>query len=494
MSRLRKVRAGTTAAGVALALALLVGVNYLGARHWSRGDWTKARVYSLSETTRKVVRGLTKPVRVTVFMTRDSRLYALVNELVNRYRALASSKIEVEFVDPRRQVARAEALVQEFGFRQNTVLLRSGDRKKYVEEDKLADYDYAASPLGGAPEIKAFKGEEAFTSAILDVSESRVTRVYFSSGHGEPALDSVERGRGFAEAKQLLARDNVTVASWDSLGKGTTPADASVIVVAGPKTAFLEPEASALEKFLAGGGRLLVMLDPVLPTRGAPPADLGLGNLLASYGVRLNADLVIDPANAVPLVGPETVVANRYGTHPIVRSLSAEGLPVLFPLARSVSKMEKSAAAYTATMLVETTADGWGETGLSKLEQEVKKDPSDNQGPVTIALALAPAEKAEKEKDASKAPVRPARLVVVGNSRFVTNGNVRNAGNANLFLNAIHWLTGEEKLVGIAPKRPEQSSLSLTRAQVGRLGLLATLGFPALAVVLGVWVWYRRRD
>ncbi len=492
MSRYRVVRRSTASIGALLAIALVFGVNYLGARHWWRGDWTKTRIYSLSTTTEKVVKGLKAPVRITVFMTRGWRLYGPVNELVNRYRALAPSKIQVEFVDPERNPARAEPLAREFGVRQNTIVFRSGEKKKYVEEDKLAEFDFAASGFGGAPEMKAFKGEEAFTAAILDVTENRVTRVYFSSGHGEPSVDSMERGRGFAQAKQLLARDNVSVAAWDSLGKGTVPADATVIVVAGPKTAFLDPEVSALQKSLTGGGRLLLMLDPVLPSPGAPPSDLGFANLLASYGVRVNADLVIDPANAVPLVGPETVVANRYGTHPIVRSLSAEGLPVLFPFARSVSKVEKPAAAYTATLLVETTAEGWGETELSKLDEGVKKDPSDNPGPVTIALAVAPAEKVGK--DASKVPTRPARLVVVGNSRFATNGNLANLGNANLFLNAIHWLAGEEKLIGIAPKRPEQSSLTLTRAQVGRLGLFVTVGLPGLAVVLGVWVWYRRRD
>lgn len=486
MTTPRAARAGSSAAGIALAAALLAGVNYLGGRHWVRGDWTKAHVYSLSETSRKVVSSLGKSVRVTVFMTRSSRLYQPVTELLNRYRRI-SPKIEVEYLDPERNPARAEALVKEFGIRQNTVVFRSGERKKYVEEEKLADFDFAGAGMGGPPEIKAFKGEEAFTSAILDVTESRVTRVYFSAGHGEPPLDSQERGRGFAQAKQLLERANVAVSSWESLGKAGIPADASVVVVAGPKTAFLEPEASALEKYLASGGRVLAMLDPVLPAPGAPAADLGLGRLLAAYGARVNTDIVIDPANAVPLVGPETVIANRYGTHPIVRSLSAEGLPVVFPLARSVSKSEKPPEKVSATMLVETTSEGWGETALSKLEEAVKKDPQDNQGPVSIALAIGPS-------DEKKASGKPARLVLIGNSRFATNGNLGNAGNANLFVNAVQWLAGQEKLVGIAPKTLEQASLSLTRAQVNRIGLFVILGLPATAVVLGVWVWYRRRD
>jgi ABC-type uncharacterized transport system involved in gliding motility auxiliary subunit len=487
VSQARAKRVGGSAAAIALAAAILVGVNWLGSRHWVRGDWTKTHLYSLSETTRKLVGGLTKPVRVTVFMDRDSRLYTPVSEILSRYRAL-SPKIEVEELDPKRNPARAEALVREFGIRQSTVVFRSGNRKKYVEEDKLADYDYSGMQTGrGAPEMKAFKGEEAFTSAILAVTEEKTPHVYFSSGHGEASLESSERGRGLADAKQLLERDNQSVAKWESLGKDAIPADADVVVVAGPRTAFLEPEAEALTKYVSAGGHVFLMLDPVLPAPGSPPADFGLGKLLAGNGVKLPNDIVIDPANALPLVGAETVFANHYGTHPIVRSLSEEGLPVILPLARSVSKADPVPAGRTATTLIETSPEGWGETSLANLEEQVKKDPQDTPGPVSLAVAVGPGE-------GEKTPAGKGRLVVVGNSRFAAGEGVSNSGNANLFLNSIHWLSGAGKQIGIAPKTLEQASLALTRSQVRRIGLFAVLGLPSLVVVLGVWVWYRRRD
>jgi ABC-type uncharacterized transport system involved in gliding motility auxiliary subunit len=500
MNRARGLRAGTSAAAVALVFALVALANYLAGRHWVRGDWTKTKIYSLSQTTRKVVAGLTKPVSVTVFMTRASPLYRPVAELLNGYRT-ASSKVEVEFLDPERNPMRAQELVKQFGIRQNTVVFRSGDRKKYVEEEKLADYDYSGAQTGAAPQLKAFKGEEAFTSALLEVTEKTVSKIYFSSGHGEPKLDSQERGEGFGQLKQLLERSNLSVAAWDSLGRDTLPADATVIVVAGPKAAFLPPEAGALQKFAQAGGRILLMLDPVLPSPGAPPADLGFAELLSAYGLKLGNDIVIDPANAVPMVGPETLIANDYGPHAIVRSLSEEALPVVFPLARSVTKPDKAPDGYVATMLVDTSRDGWGETSLAHLEA-VKKDKEDTPGPVSIAVAV---ESAKDDKDklgattadkdkSPKAPARPFRLVAVGNSRFAVNGTISNGGNANFALNAINWLAGQERLVGIAPKTPEQASLALTRAQVNRIGLFVVAGMPLFAIVLGVWVWYRRRD
>jgi ABC-type uncharacterized transport system involved in gliding motility auxiliary subunit len=490
VNRGRAVRAGASAAAIALGVALVIGVNWLGSRHWWHADWTKTRINSLSTTTRRIVKGLKKPVRITVFMEQESPLSAPVRGILDGYRELSPGKIQVEYLDPKRNLARAQAAARELGgIRVNTVVFRSGDRKKYVEEDKLADYDFATAQMSrSAPEIKAFKGEEAFTSAILAVTESRTPKVYFSAGHGEAPIDSSERGRGLTDAKESLERDNLTVAKWESLGKDAVPADADAIVVAGPRTALLEPEVGALEKYLAAGGHVLLLLDPVLPAPGSPASDFGLGRVLAGNGVKIGNDIVIDPANALPLVGAETVFANHYGSHPVVRALGDEGLPVILPLARSVSKADTVApSAPSPTVLIETSADGWGEISLARLEEQVKKDPQDAPGPVGLAVAVGPA---EGDKSASK----KGRLIVVGNSRFATNGTLGNAGNANFFLNSIHWLTGSEKQIGIAPKTPEQASLSLTQAQVRRIGLFSILGLPAFAIVLGVWVWYRRRD
>jgi ABC-type uncharacterized transport system involved in gliding motility auxiliary subunit len=285
-----------------------------------------------------------------------------------------------------------------------------------------------------------------------------------------------------------LTRDNVTVVPWQS-AKGPVPADATVVVVAGPKTALPDGETAELAAYAKNGGRILVLVDPVLPTPGASATELGLGGFLSSYGLKLNDDLVVDPANAAPMVGPETVIVNHFGTHPIVRPLASEGLPLVFPLARSLGKTTPIPPDWSPAMLMETTAEGWGETNLAEVvgQGRVDKDSKDNAGPVTMAMAVSPA-------DEKKAGAHPTRLVVVGNSRFATNGNIANGSNASFLLNAIHWLAGEEKLVGISPKTPAQASLSLTQSQVSRLGLFAMFGLPLFAVILGVWVWYRRRD
>jgi ABC-type uncharacterized transport system involved in gliding motility auxiliary subunit len=170
---------------------------------------------------------------------------------------------------------------------------------------------------------------------------------------------------------------------------------------------------------------------------------------------------------------------------------------VLLSLVRSVS--QGTASGYRVTQLVETTADGWGETNLAALRR-VDKDPADFGGPVPVGVAVeaeAPAETPPVAPGAAAGtePARPrARLVVFGDSDFATNQLLQaNVGNSVLLANALNWLVEREALLGIPPRKTEQVRLNLTEGQVYTVWGLAVLGLPGLALVAGLWVWARRR-
>jgi hypothetical protein len=219
------------------------------------------------------------------------------------------------------------------------------------------------------------------------------------------------------------------VSSWDSLGKADIPADTDVLIIAGPRAAFLEPEATALQKHLANGGRALILLDPVLRGPGSPPPDFGFKAILDAYGVKLGEDLVVDPANALPMVGAETVLANRYGAHPIVRSLS-EGLPLILPLAQSVTRPRSRRTAAEA-MLVETSPEGWGGTSLSSWRRN-QEGARRHAGTRLAGDRRRPGRRKESGQ-------QDPGLVIVGSSRFAGNGSPPTAPAGSSSPTA-HWL------------------------------------------------------
>jgi len=468
--------ASSAAAGIILAVALAGMVNWLGYRHYVRGDWTSSKIYSLSDKTKNVLKGIKDDVRVVVLMTPSTPLFTETKELLSRYEAI-SPKLKVEFIDPDRDPLRTKQLAQEFGVSAaNTVVFAAVDRKKYVTSDQLADYDYSGMQMGQPPKLKGFKGEEQFTSAILGVVSPKVPKIYFVTGHGEHDPDSVAED-GMSQLRELLKRDNLEVAKATLLS-GSVPADCDLLVIAGPKTPLTDVEKSTLSGYLEKGGRALVLLDPVLAKQQRAS---GLEEFLKAYGVLVNDDLVIDPARKLPFFDLSAVYVSDFRSHPAVDGL--QGLAVLLPVARSVTTV--SAPGATSTILLTTSDKGWGETNLDRLvgTGQAEKDAKDTPGPVPLGVA------AQSEKDKDKG----WRLATFGNSAFATNAQIANAGNVNLALNAVNWLAKQEQALGIAARSPEQVQLFLSAAQMRNVFLIALVGLPVLAIALGVTVWWRRR-
>jgi ABC-type uncharacterized transport system involved in gliding motility auxiliary subunit len=502
-TRRRILFGSTLGAGALLVLALVGIVNYLAFRHYKRWDWTRSHLYTLSEKTEKIVGGLNRDVSVIVFMDEQSPVFEPTKELLARY-AAASPKLKVSYIDPLRNPARAQQLVQQYQVQRAAVVFESGKDKRVVEASDLADYDYSAMQEGGAPQMKGFKGEQKFTSAIVELVEAKKPTILFTTGHGEPSLDAMD-GRGFGRLQRFLGTDNFTIEEWASLGKTAVPPNTDLIVVAGPTQPFVAPELDLLSKFLAGGGRLLVLVDPNLGEAGRF-ADTGLTAWLGGWGVKLQDDIVVDPSNLLPFFSAETIFASNYGNHPIVDALRQARVPVVFALARSVAAGATPKGA-TLTELVKTSQDGWGETDLAKLN-EVAKGPQDLPGPVALGVALelnAAQPTPPPTDDEMPAPTPPpppppattdrpkGRMVVYGDSDFATNSQLDQPGNATLIANTLNWMVQRETHLGIAPKEPEEVHLSLT-PQERRLSFwLVVLGLPAAALAAGIVITVKRR-
>jgi ABC-type uncharacterized transport system involved in gliding motility auxiliary subunit len=479
----------TLALSVVLGLGILALVNYIGSRRYARFDWTGSGLYSLSEKTRNVLKEIKTPVNVTVFMTAGVPLYPEVDELLKRYKA-ASPMLTVETLDPTRNPVRAKAFVEETGVRNAVVVFRAGDRKKIVTEDHIVEYDFSRARMGGEPTVKNFRGEQEFTSAILAVTQQKSPKVVLTTGHGERRFDSPRARDGFSEVAESLKNDNCTVEEWASLGAADVPAGTDLVVVAGPRTAFTESERATLQRYLDAGGRALLFLDVEL-TPGSPAlSDFGLGPLLGAMGLTLDSDVVLDPKNALPIMGPETVFAKSFRSHPVTRLLT--GTAVVFPLARSVSVSDKPAPGWKATALVETSPDGWGETNIKELQRSGRpsKDDQDVKGPVCLVAAA----ESDAPPDAKTDAVRKrSRVVVFGDADWASNAGIANAANRLLLSSAANWALEREALVAIPPKNADQVAVTLSRRDVATIAFFVLLLLPAAAVAMGLAIWVRRR-
>lgn len=470
------------AAELAVLVAIVVAANYLAARHYARADLTRGHTYELSDKTAATIRALPRPVDLIVFMVPSGAeandLYADVRELLDRAHRLAPDKLNVEFVDIDREPERLKTVGKRYGVSgddlvNGVIVVASGEQSKFITRDELAEYDYATGDDARAPQLKAWKGEQALASALLAVTEERARLACFTQGSGEPSIESYDPA-GYSDFAEELKRDHWRVLGFDLAAAGGVPRDCDVVIVAGPERPLARGDVDVLTAYLQQGGRLLALLGPTFDDKITRFVDTGLETPLERFGASLRNDIVVDEprlrGNAIAFI-----VTNGYADHPITRPL--HGKRTLWSDVREVR-----AHGPNARELVQTSDQGWGETdlGVFRAEAQLAFDPArDVKGPISIAVAA--------EQGAT-------RLVVLGSFEFATNRTLQSgAFNRDLLLSSLAWLVKAEPRIAIGPRAVEHVRLTLDASQLMHIFLICVVFLPLGALLGGAGVFWARR-
>ena len=457
---------------IVVFLAILVAVNYLGTRQNKRFDFTANQVYSLSEQTIKILKDLKEPVHVTVFdqVGRQDANKDRLDEFQYQTKQLTA-----EYIDPDREPTRATAA-------------------------KIDSLPTILFEFKGRTERVSSTNEQDLTNALIKVVTGTTRKVYFTQGHGEKESAGSDRA-GYSTAVEAMKQDNFAVEQLVLIQQKTIPDDATVLVIAGPTTDFFPPEIDALNAYAAKGGKVLVLLDPLL--KG--PAQPLLTQFLADWGIRAGTDVVLDASGMGQMLGTDASVpvAAQYPSHPIT-----EGFRVItaYPMSRSMTPIEGGSNSHTAQPLVNTSPQSWSEADVASLSSgkgqvEFNADKGDKQGPITLASAAsAPATVTPPAPSGNGTPANPdserkpeTRVVAVGDSDFASNVAIGVAGNKDLFLNSLNWLSQQENMIAVRPRQPEDRRLTLTADQQNRIMILVLFIIPGLVFSTGIYTWWKRR-
>ena len=260
------------------------------------------------------------------------------------------------------------------------------------------------------------------------------------------------------------------------------PSDCTTLVVAGPTRNYEQPEVNAIKKYVEGGGRAFLMLDPPLKLGRSEIADNdALTSLLRSWGVTLDKDLILDlnPIGQLAGLGPQVALVTTYSSQPIVNEM--KGTATGFPLVRSMEI--KNTDKTSVQKLFDSSGSSLATDNLSSDSVNIN-DPKNKKGPLTIAVAGT----YNTGKETSQ-----GRFVVVGSSSWVANRFINFDGNNDLALNAVNWLASDEDLISIRPKQQEDRRITMTRAQLNLVRVTSQFLLPLAVVFAGVGVWWKRR-
>jgi ABC-type uncharacterized transport system involved in gliding motility auxiliary subunit len=440
----RSGRLGTNTALLSIAvLTILVLLNFLGYRHHKRFDLTEEKLYTVSDQSKKILGGLQKDVKVIRFdKDDDQRLGDAMSEF--KY---VSPRISYERIDPQQR----PEIAKQYKFqRWGDTFVISGDRSERLQAT----------------------GEQDLMNGILKVTRDKLKTICFVEGHGEKNQSGSD-AEGYSMVESGMKAQNYETKSVNLVTANQVPSECSVLIVAGPKKALFPQEAAMIGKYLDGGGKALVMVDP--------DTDPGLADVFKAWNIAVGNDTVIDASGVGRMfgTGPAVPLVSSYGTHPITKDMTRTG--TFFPLARSVKTGGAAGGDVSGTDLLNTSEASWAEVEL-KGNQAKFDEGKDTKGPISLGVSAS-----------KKLGDKEARLVVIGDSDFATNSYFRLAGNGDLILNTINWLAQDEDLISIRPKSVTNRSVTMTASQLKTFQWLSVIFLPLAVIGSGAYVWWKRR-
>jgi len=485
--KIRRVRIGfNVLAQVVLVLFLAAMVNAIAFKHYARWDFSRDQKYALSDKTKRLLDTLKGKMRITVFFPPSTPITTDVQNLLTEYQYTGKGKVDIEHIDPERNLSRAKELFDKYKVVTDEPLLIVDyeGRNKTVKASEMADIDQSGMALGEAPRVAAFKGEQAITSAMIDLVEGKKKTLGYVLGHKEPPLSE---GTAISVLKTFIENENIQFRELNLLDLDAIPEDVNTVMIIGPQYDFSEREMKSLRSFWDKQGRILLLLDPAAKT---PKLDAFVNEL----GVKVNDDrlMVFLRTGIQELALTRDVQAHFLGDSPITKRLA--DVRALFLGGTSSLTLEPDrvrTANIRVEPLIQAEKGYFAETDYNtdnqaKLQADAKQD---SNTPLTIGAAIEKGGSADE-----RVQVNSSRLVVVSNATFVQdNAITQDQQGLDFVSGSVNWLLSREQLIGIAPKVSKPLTFNLTEEALARLRWIVLVFMPLVPAVIGTVVWWQRR-
>lgn len=484
---------------VVLAIFLVFLVNAFAFRHYKRWDLSREQKYALSDKTKRFLSTIKGKVRITVFFSPNTPITGDVQNLLTEYQYAAKGKIDVENIDPQRNLSRAKEIFDKYKVvsDESLVVIDYEGRNKTVKASDMAEIDQSGMAFGEGPRVTAFKGEQAITGALIDLVEGKKNSIGYITGHKEPPIAETPSPAALGQPQQpaspisvlktFIENENIKFQELNLFDVPAIPAETKTIFINGPQYDFSDREMKLLRDFWDKQGRILLLLDPSTKT---PKLNAFLNDL----GVKVNDDrlMAFVRTGIQELALVRDVQARFLGSSPITKKL-ADARAIFFGGTCSLTPepLRVRAANIRVERLIEAEKGYFAETDYNttdqaKLQEDAKKDTAN---PLTIGVSIEKGGSADE-----RVQMNSSRMVVVSNATFVQdNALTQDQQGLDFISGSVNWLLSREQLIGIAPKVPQTLTFNLTEDQLRGMRWIVLVLMPLLFVVLGSAVWWKRR-
>ncbi|HEY6110925.1 MAG TPA: GldG family protein [Chthoniobacterales bacterium] len=481
-----------------LVIFLVAMVNSLAFRHYKRWDFSRDQKYALSDKTKRFLESMPGKMRITVFFSPNTPITGDVQSLLTEYQYAAKGKIDIETIDPERNLSRAKELFDKYKVvtDESLLVLDYAGRNKTVKASEMAEIDTSGMQFGEGPRVTAFKGEQAITAAMIDLVEGKKNTLGYVTGHKEPPMAETPSPMSLGEApprspisvlKTFIENENIKLQELNLYNEPQIPPDIKAVMILGPQYDLSDREMTLLRNFWDKQGRILLLLDPTIKM----PKLTGFLNEL---GARVNDDrlMVFIRTGIQELALTRDVQAKFLGDSPITRRL-ADVRALFFGGTCSLTLEPERVRAANVRLqpLIQAEKGYFAETDYNtddqtKLQADAQKNPGT---PITIGASIEKGGSADE-----RVQVNSARMVVVTNAGFILDRALTQDQQALDFVSGcVNWLLSREQLIGISPKVPKPLMFTLAENGLRSVRWLVLVLMPLIPAVFGFVIWWQRR-
>ncbi|MCX7831661.1 MAG: Gldg family protein [Actinobacteria bacterium] len=472
-----------------MAVSALILALVLSSLINSKIDMTREQVFTLTESTKKVLSSLDSKVVIKVFSSKElppeiSTVYRDMQDLLSEYRKQSRGKIEIVNLQPD---ANPKHKIEASNYGIPPIQFNVISNEEYrVKEGYLGLVILSGSKFDTIPIVTSIGDFELkLTSAIYGVTNKKKKKIGILSDAGAKNQLS-----GLSVTANLLSKQYEVEEVFASR-KEYDLSKYDVLLLIGPTTTLETTAINRIRQYLGAGGSLLIAADTVNvnpQTMSGENSKININEIIGPYGLTMDFNIVMDLKNYENVVvsGENSyVIPYPFWIRPIIpsnavaRSLGASyrRMALLWPSSIEIHKM-KDISYYP---ILKTSDYG------AKQENFYMLEPNQNfeayaQRKETFNLGVACE---SKQKD------RRSRLVAIGDSDFIDDSFIQqNQENLGFILSAIHWLARNDILLGLKQKNVRPEAFNFPSKTIREGIRYATLAIMALMVV-GFGLGYR---
>ncbi len=303
-------------------LLLLTGINFLTSIFHSRIDLTLEKRYTLSQSTRKLLRGLDEPVNITFFLTGNmpagfKKLANSASDMLREFKEYGRNNIQYKFEKPgeglndtlkqifldslnRLGLAPMNVKAQtQQGEAQEERFIYPGALIAYKNRQIAVDFLQGQSSVNGINSLNNAEAllEYKLSSSINKIIQDNLPLIGYLSGNGESASYNV-----YDLINTLKTNYNFKILPLDNVA--AIPPFFNAILIVKPTVPFTDQQKLKIDQYIMNGGKVIWMIDNLYAEYDslqraqndfiAFDRGLNLEDQLFKYGARVNLDLVED--------------------------------------------------------------------------------------------------------------------------------------------------------------------------------------------------------